>query len=167
MQGTLTAALPASIDVTTRNWLLSGMTVQLFQVHTSPVTPAGSTAGLDACEGRTTVSEQCIARGVLQPDTLLDGLTREWSCRLSLLKEVPLFDAKGVRLGVQSGATGDADEVCTVTATSPWHMESSASLASLSVTSPSSLTIFPVSSHTTLTFANRECFLLLLGMPRY
>ena len=119
MQGSLTAALPALVDVTTRDWLRSGMTVQLLQVRTSPVTPAGSTAGPNASEGSTQVSEQCIARGVLQPDALLDGVTREWSSRLSLGEEVPLFDAKGVRLGVHSSATGDTDQVCTDTATWP------------------------------------------------
>ncbi|KAL3133314.1 hypothetical protein ABBQ38_007193 [Trebouxia sp. C0009 RCD-2024] len=79
------------------------MTVQLLQVRTSPVTPVNSTAGPSACEGGTQVSEQCIARGVLQPDALLDEETREWSSRLSLGKEVPLFDAKGVRLDDHAG----------------------------------------------------------------
>lgn len=119
MQGSLTAALPASVDVTTRDWLLSGMTVQLLQVHTIPVTPAGSTAGPNTCKGSTTVSEQCIARGVLQPDALLDGVTREWSSKICLGKAVPLFDAKGVRLGVHSNAINDTNEVCTDTVTWP------------------------------------------------
>lgn len=129
VQGSLTAALPALVDVTTRDWLRSGMTVQLLQVRTSPVTPVNSTAGPSACEGGTQVSEQCIARGVLQPDALLDEETREWSSRLSLGKEVPLFDAKGVRLGVHSSATGDTDQVCTDTATWPWCVAMFAFLA--------------------------------------
>lgn len=114
LQGSLTAALPASADVDTQGWLQSGMTVQLLQVCTLPVTPAGGTAGLVACEGSTKSSERCIARGVLQPDALLEGVTREWSSRLSLLKEPPLFDAQGIRLGVHLGATGN-DEVCALT----------------------------------------------------
>lgn len=86
------------------------MLVQLLQVPASPVTPASSTSG----EGSTQVCEQCIARGVLQPDALLNGVSKEWSGRLTLVREVPLFDAKGVRLGVHNGAA-DTDEVGTIT----------------------------------------------------
>ena len=113
VQGSLAAALPASADVNTRDWLQSGMTVQLFQMRPSPVIAAGSTSDPNPCEGTPKVSERCIARGVLQPVALLDGVTREWSSRLSLLRELPLFDAKGVRLGIPNGGT-DADEVCTL-----------------------------------------------------
>ena len=91
--------------------------MQLLQVRTSPVTAASTTSGVSPGEGSTRVSEQCIARGVLQPDALLGGVTREWSGRLVLVKEVPLFDAKGVRLGLHAGETG-TDEVCTTT----WHI---------------------------------------------
>lgn len=88
------------------------MLVQLLQVPASPVTPASSPSG----EGSTQVCESYIARGVLQPVVLLDGVTKEWSGRLTLVREVPLFDAKGVRLGLHSGVA-DADEVGTIT----WH----------------------------------------------
>ena len=113
MQGSLTTALPAAADLTTRDWLQSGMLVQLLQVPASPVTPASSTS----VEGSTQVCEQCIARGVLQPHALLDGVTKEWSGRLTLVRQVPLFDAKGVRLGLHSGVA-DGDEVRTI----KWHM---------------------------------------------
>lgn len=113
MQGSLTTALPASADVTTRDWIQSGMLVQLLQAPALPVTPASSTSG----EGSTQVYGQCIARGVLQPHALLDGVTKEWSGRVTLVREVPLFDAKGIRLGLHSGVA-DTDEVGTIT----WHM---------------------------------------------
>ena len=117
LQGSLTATLPASADVTTRDWLQSGMIVQLLQVRTLPVTAASTTSGVSPGEGITRVPEQCIARGVLQPDALLGGVTKEWSGRLILVKEVPLLDAKGVRLGLRDGETG-TDEVCKPT----WHI---------------------------------------------
>ena len=87
------------------------MIVQLLQVRTLPVTAASTTSGVTWGEGSTRVCEECIARGVLQPDALLGGVTREWSGRLILVQEVALFDAKGVRLGLHDGVTG-TDEVC-------------------------------------------------------
>ena len=116
VQGSLTAALPASADVTTRDWLQSGVAVQLLQVRGLAVTSASSTSGVSPDEEWLRVCEQCIARGVLQPHALLDGVSREWSGRLSLVKEVPLVDAKGVRLGLHNGETG-TDEVCSLA----WH----------------------------------------------
>ena len=127
VQGSLSATLPASADVTTRDWLRSGMMVQLLQVHTLPVISASSTSGVSPNESSTSgvspnesstrLSEKCMARGVLQPDALLDGVTREWSGRLSLVRALPLFNAKGVRLGLHNGETG-ADEVCSLA----WHV---------------------------------------------
>ena len=112
VQGSLAATLPAPADVITQDWLQSGMLVQLLQVRTLAATAASTPTGVSLSDGGTRVCEQCIARSVLQADALLDGVTREWSGRLILVQEVPLFDDKGVRLGVHHGGTG-SDEVRT------------------------------------------------------
>ena len=75
--GSLTAALPASADVTTEDRLQGGMIVPLLQMRPVPVTLASSTLRASSTESSTKVSENCMARGVLQPDALLDGVTRE------------------------------------------------------------------------------------------
>lgn len=113
LQGSLTAAVPIAADTITRDWLQSGMTVQLFQARASPPTPPSSTSDLGPSEAQSAaVMQRCIARAVLQPNPLLDGATREWSTKLGLLAELPLFDARNVRIGVQDGAQ-DAAQVST------------------------------------------------------
>ena len=55
--------------------------------------------------------QRCVARAVLQPHPLLDGVTRDWSIKLGMLAELPLFDARGARTAVQD-AEHNVAEVC-------------------------------------------------------
>ncbi|DBA88156.1 TPA: Leucine-rich repeat-containing protein 43 [Trebouxia sp. C0005] len=102
-EGSMSAAVPIAADVSTRDWLRSGMVVQLLQTRTQLSAAAGTTQGqsLVTANGQAAL-QRCIARGVLQADALLDGAVQECSNKLSLLTELPLFDARGVRLGIQS-----------------------------------------------------------------
>lgn len=52
---------------------------------------------------------QCVARGVLQPHDLLDGQTSDWAASLQLMPEAPLFDAKGLRLGLGDAQASTAE----------------------------------------------------------
>ena len=106
LQGTLTTELPIAPNVATRNWLRSCMVVQLLRVC-SPVSAVSHSTQQPAGTPDATTSSlhQCIARGTLQPHTLLDGCHKEWSSRLVLLTEKPLFDAKGIRLGMEDSNT--------------------------------------------------------------
>ena len=105
MQGTLTAALPIAANVATRNWMRSGMTVQLQRIC-SPMSAVSQSTQQPADTAKVSISsvQQCIARGTLQPHDLLDGCHKEWSSRLMLLTEMPLFDAKGIRLGMEDSS---------------------------------------------------------------
>ena len=112
----MSAAVPAAADVSTRDWLRSGMVVHLLQMRT-PSSAAASTTkdqSLLTDNGQAPV-QRCIARGVLQADALLDGAVQECSNRLSLLTELPLFDARGVRLGIQSVQESACEVRCSVT----------------------------------------------------
>ncbi len=103
MQGTLSITVGVSAHIATRNWLQSGIVVHLLQHRIPWSASAGTTQEQGATTGSTQAAAQrCVARGHLQANAMLDGTQREWSCKLCLLTEVPLFNAKGVRLGVQS-----------------------------------------------------------------
>lgn len=98
----MSAAVPIAADVSTRDWLRSGMVVHLLQMRTPSSVAASTTQdqSLLTDNGQAPV-QRCIARGVLQADALLDGAVQECSSKLSLLTELPLFDAHGARLGIQ------------------------------------------------------------------
>ena len=103
MQGSLSAVMPIAADVVTRNWMRSGIVVQLFRMRSlvsAPsqiaAQPAGMTASSKLCQ------QQCVARGVLHLSDLLDGCTTECSIELKLTEVLPLFDDKGIRLGLNS-----------------------------------------------------------------
>ena len=56
-------------------------------------------------EADSRVQQQCcVARGVLQAEALLDGVTRDWTAKLDLQTEVPLFSKQGIRIGLQDPA---------------------------------------------------------------
>ncbi len=99
----MSAAVLIAADVSTRDWLRSGMVVHLLQMRT-PLSAAASTTQDQSqlTDNSQAALQRCIARGVLQADALLDGAVQECSSKLSLLTELPLFDARGVRLGIQS-----------------------------------------------------------------
>lgn len=99
----MSAAVPIAADVSTRDWLRSGMVVHLLQMHTPSSAAASTTQDQSLLIGNNQAAlQRCIARRVLQADALLDGAVQECSSKLSLLTELPLFDARGVRLGIQS-----------------------------------------------------------------
>ncbi|DBA97538.1 TPA: hypothetical protein ACH3X1_015235 [Trebouxia sp. C0004] len=102
-EGSMSAAVPIAADVSTRDWLRSGMVVHLLQMRT-PSSAAASTTQDESLltDNSQAALQRCIARGVLQADALLDGAVQECSSKLSLLTELPLFNAHGVRLGIQS-----------------------------------------------------------------
>ena len=103
MQGSLSAVMPIAADVVTRNWMRSGIVVQLLRAR-SPLSaptqiaaqPAEMTDSAKLCQ------QQCVARGVLHLSDLLDGCTAECSVHLKLTEVLPLFDDKGIRLGLNS-----------------------------------------------------------------
>ncbi len=96
----MSTVAPIAADVATRDWLQSGMVVQLLQIPSPSAHTIQDRA--EPTDTSTAAVQRCIGRGVFQADALLDGTTREWSSRLSLMTEVPLFDATGLRLGISS-----------------------------------------------------------------
>ena len=120
----MSAAVPIVADVSTRNWLRSGMVVHLLQMRT-PSSAAASTTqdqSLLTDNGQAALP-RCIARGMLQADALLDGAVQECSSKLSLLTELPLFDARGVRQGIQSGQENAHEVRCSVICKGLHHAE--------------------------------------------
>lgn len=111
----MSAAVPIAADVSTRDWLRSGMVVHLLQLRT-PLSAAASTTQDQSLltDGGRAALQRCIARGVLQADALLDGAVQECSSKLSLLTELPLFDARGVRLGIQSVQENACEVRCSI-----------------------------------------------------
>ena len=113
VQGSMSAMVPIAADVVTRDWLQSGMVVQLLQMRSPSALSASESTGQDcqSTDSSKATVQRCIARAVLQADALLDGTTLQWSSRLKLLTEVPLFDANRVRLGLEN-VDVTAHEVC-------------------------------------------------------
>ena len=96
----MSAVVPIQADVSSRDWLLSGMVVQLLQMR-SPLSPTLATSQAQIADSSRASLQQCLARGVLQADALLDGSVQQCSSNLDLMTELPLFDARGVRLGIE------------------------------------------------------------------
>ena len=112
LQGTLQATFPVEADVLTQAWLQSGMTVQLMRTATARGPSSGLSAQAQSAEADARTDKPCcIARGVLQADVLLDGVTRERQAKLDLLTDAPLFSAEGIRLGLEDGSL-QAKQVC-------------------------------------------------------
>lgn len=107
VQGCLLANFSIAPDVLTQTWLRSGMTLQLMR-SAAAVPPNLSTEaqdrpaeGLESAIRAASDKPLCIARGVLQADALLDGVTREKTMTVHLQTAVPLFAENNVRLGLE------------------------------------------------------------------
>ena len=70
----MSAAVPIAADVSTRDWLRSGMVVHLLQMHTPSSAAAITTQDQSLLIGNNQAAlQRCIARRVLQADALLEG----------------------------------------------------------------------------------------------
>ena len=112
LQGSLQATFPVEADVLTQAWLQSGMTIQLMRTAAARRPISGLSAQAQSPEADAKTDKPCcIARGVLQADDLLDGVTRERQAKLDLLTDAPLFSAEGIRLGLED-ASLQTKQVC-------------------------------------------------------
>ena len=62
----------------------------------------------------------CLARGVVQAEALLDGVTRQCTVKLDLLTDVPLFNEAGIRLGLENPSIQAKQVLLQMALHKPW-----------------------------------------------